>query len=164
MKQHIARGSCLRLLQIHSMPCCRFVHARIKELRCHVVHITAGIQQQLQRPSIRYSTIPSPCHALSIQTHNLITPSIPPAIPPPLLPKRTIKLLLPQLNIHRVMRPTHPPSKPLLRLQCLLHIAALFFHPRLEILRAHPAGVQLREQAEECGCLFLVGRGGLRGV
>jgi len=65
------------------------------------------------------------------------TASILPSRPPPLLPLRTIKLLLPQLPVNLVVRLTHPLPKlvPTLRPHPTLH------HKLLEILGTHPARI-----------------------
>lgn len=72
-----------------------------------------------------------------------ITPSILPTRPPPLLPLPTIKLLLPQLHINRIMRLAHPLPK----LAATADARGINFHPFLKILGAHPARVQLAERA-----------------
>lgn len=74
-----------------------------------------------------------------------ITPPILPACPPPLLPLRTVKALLPQLLIHRIVRLAHPRAE-------LIPIAnswRILRHPFLEVFRADPAWVQLAEGCEE---------------
>lgn len=91
-----------------------------------------------------------------------ITPPIPPPRPPPLLPKPTIKLPLPQLPIHLIMRLTHPHPKFSPPAQPRLVASARLRHPRTEVVRAYPAGVESGEDGEEgahvglldggCGC------------
>jgi hypothetical protein len=93
-------------------------------------------------------------------TSSRITPPILPPRPPPLLPLPTIKLLLPQLNINRIMRLAHPLPK----LAATAHARCIDLHPLLEVLGAHPARVQLAERAQERGCLGLQRRFGLLGV
>ena len=73
------------------------------------------------------------------------SPILPPS-PPPLLPKVTIKCLLPQLDIDRVMRLTHPPSK-IVSAANPRRIRPL--HPRLEVACADPTRIHLPEQADE---------------
>ena len=80
-----------------------------------------------------------------------ITPPILPPRPPPLLPLPTIKLLLPQLDINRIMRLAHPLPK----LAATANARCIDLHPVLEVLGAHPARVQLAERAQERGCLGL---------
>jgi len=74
-----------------------------------------------------------------------ITPPILPPRPPPLLPLLTIKLLLPQLLIHSIMRLAHPLPKlvPRTDSRCVL------LHPLLEVFGAHPAWVQFAKCGEE---------------
>ena len=73
--------------------------------------------------------------------------SILPPIPPSLLPLRTVKLGLPQLHIHRIMRPAHPKPKHILAFHPR-RIARLR-HPVPKVVGAHRARVKLREEGEE---------------
>lgn len=93
-----------------------------------------------------------------------ITPTILPPRPPPLLPKPTIKLLLPQLPVNLIMRLTHPPPKLLPPTQLRLIPPTRVRHPRPEIVRAHPARVQLGKEPQEALHVLLVLCGGLFGV
>lgn len=75
---------------------------------------------------------------------SITTPILPPR-PPPLLPPPAVKLGLPQLPIHLVVRLAQPgPERvPALR----PHLPLL--HVPLEVLGAHPARVELGEEAHE---------------
>lgn len=84
-------------------------------------------------------------------TSSRITPPVLPPRPPPLLPLPTIKLLLPQLDINRIMCLAHPLPK----LAATANARCIDLHPVLEVLGAHPARVQLAERAQERGCLGL---------
>ena len=104
----------------------------------------------------------APHHTHTTQNpKSLITSPILPPRPPPLLPPPTIKFLLPQLPINLIMRLTHPLAQPLPPLHSWLVSPPA--HPLLEILRADPAGIDLREQGEERAHVgLLLGRGGGR--
>jgi hypothetical protein len=113
--------------------------------------------RQLQ-PHRRKSMIHHP------QLQSSIAPPILPSSPPPLLPKPAIKLLLPQLSIHLIMRLAHPPPKLRPTAQPRLITPTRMRHPRLEIIRAHPARVQPREQLEKPLHVPLLLRGCFLGV
>lgn len=87
---------------------------------------------------------------------NSITPPILPPRPPPLLPKPTIKLRLPQLPINLIMRLTHPPSKLLPPAKLGLVIPTRVRHPALEIIRAYPARIQSGEKFQEPAHILLL--------
>lgn len=89
----------------------------------------------------------------------LIAPPILPPIPPPLLPKSTVKNRLAQLLIHLIMRLAHPPPKLLPPTDLRLVAPRGLSHPVPEILSAHPAGIQLREDVQEGAHLGLLGLG-----
>lgn len=91
-----------------------------------------------------------------MQQNKSLTPSIPPPLPPPLLPKPTIKLTLPQLAIHLIMRPTHPIPEFLPSTQPRLVLPTRLRHPSPEVLRTHPAWIQLREYPQELAHLGLL--------
>ena len=93
-----------------------------------------------------------------------ITPPILPPSPPSLLPKPTIKLLLPQLPIHLIMRLAHPRPEILPPTQPRLIPTRRLSHPRPEVIRAHPARVQAREEREEAAHLGLLLSAGFRWV
>lgn len=92
----------------------------------------------------------------------LPAPPILPPSPPPLLPSPTVKLLLPQLDIDRIVRLTHPLSK----LVSTRHPRRIppFVHPAPEIVRAHPARIKLPKQRYELLCFGLSCRCRRRGV
>lgn len=71
-------------------------------------------------------------------------PILPPG-PPPLLPPRTIKRILAQLLIHRIVRLTHPRPE----LAPTTNPRRVPTHPGLEVFGADPAWVQLAECREE---------------
>lgn len=99
-------------------------------------------------------------HSLHSTYHSIAT-TILPSRPPPLLPFVTIKALLAQLHIDRIMRLTHPPPK-------LVSIAdprlIALFHPYPEIVCAYPARVHPAEEADELLCLCLLDECGFFGV
>lgn len=108
-------------------------------------------------------------HIPSIPTHRpskykSITPPILPPSPPPLLPKPTIKFLLPQLPIHLIMRLTHPRPEIRPPPQPRLITSTRLRHPVPEIIRTHPAGVQARENLQERPHLALLFLRRLHGV
>ena len=106
---------------------------RLREIHLVVSHMPAT-------PSL----CTNPSHF--VQKGSSITTSIPPPSPPPLLPLTTIKTPFSQLDIDSIMRLAHPPPE-LVPITDLRLIALL--HPRLEIVRANPARIQLTEQAYE---------------
>ena len=108
-----------------------------------------------------YTIIHSTPHYIYVES---ITPPILPPSPPPLLPKPTIKLLLPQLPIHLIMRLTHPRPEILPPTQPRLIPPRRLRHPRPEVIRAHPARVQAREEREEAAHLGLLLGAGFRWV
>lgn len=85
-----------------------------------------------------------------------ITPSILPARPPPLFPLIAIETALTQLDINRIMRLAHPLAK--LVSAADPRVIAVF-HPRPEIVRAHPTRVHLSEQVDELPSLILLCEG-----
>ena len=112
--------------------------------------------QSISTPSYTSLNIP--------RINQSITPPILPPSPPPLLPKPTIKLLLPQLPIHLIMRLTHPRPEILPAPQPRLIPSRRLGHPRPEVIRAHPAGIQAREEREEGAHFGLLLRAGFGGV
>lgn len=92
----------------------------------------------------------------------LIASSILPATSPPVLPLRAIKLALPQLYVDSVMSFAHPASKffPAAHARRI----PILLHPVLEITRAMPTWVQLREYMQERFCVGLKLRGRLDGI
>ena len=97
--------------------------------------------------------------SMNQRVNESITPPIPPSVPPPLLPRPTVKLALAQLPINLVMGPAHPQPKLLPSTHPRLILRP--DHPILEILRAHPARIQLGEEGEELKGFGLQGfRGG----
>ena len=96
-----------------------------------------------------------PCHGLASSA-----PPIPPPILPPLPPPRAVKLGLPQLAIHIVMRAAHPAAQPLLPRR----VDGLAPHPGPEVVGAHPARVQPAEEREEAGHVGALRGRGLLGV
>ena len=90
--------------------------------------------------------------------HRSIAAPVLPACPPPLLPPSTIKALLAQLHINRIMRLAHPPSE----LVSIAHPRLIaLLHPFSEIIGADPAWVHLAEQADELLRLDLSDQRGL---
>lgn len=78
-----------------------------------------------------------------------------PASLPPLLPSRAVKLVFPQLAIHFVVRPAHPPPEPF---SSLCPRSVLWpGYPLLKVAGAGPARIQLAEQRQEVAhvCLLL---------
>ena len=85
-------------------------------------------------------------HSLIHSSHASITAPILPPGPPSFLPLITIKGFFPQLHIHRVVRLAHPPPEfvPIAYFRLVP-----IFHPRAEVIRAHPAGINFAEQPDE---------------
>lgn len=92
-------------------------------------------------------------------TQSIASPILPPG-PPPLLPEAAVKLLLPQLAIDGVVRLAHPVAELGAAGEPRLVAPSRLVHPRAEIVRAHPARVQAREEVQERAHLgLLLGRG-----
>lgn len=92
-----------------------------------------------------------------------IATSVPRPRPPSLIPPPTIKRRLPKLDINLIMRPAHPLTQAL----PTLNLGRILGNVPLEILRADPARVELREEPHEgdhvvllrpVGCFGIAGR------
>lgn len=75
-----------------------------------------------------------------------ITAPIFPSRPPPLFPSIAVELVLPKLDVDRIMRFAHPPTK-------LFSVAysrlIAFFHPRSEVIGTYPTRIHLAEEIDE---------------
>lgn len=103
-------------------------------------------------------------HVLPIaEKRNVSTtsPILPPG-PPPFLPPPAIEHVLAKFDIDSVMRLAHPPPK--LFATADPRRISVTAHPLLEVPRAVPAWVQLREGRHESAGLRLQGRRGVCGV
>lgn len=122
-------GSDTRTIHINSPKCMRLMY--MSNVQGRYAKLKSREKTTPRKPPLTYSSF---------------TPTILPPSSPPLLPKPTIKLLLPKLPINLIMRLAHPPPKLLPTLQFGLIPSTRMRHPCLEIIRTYPARVQLREE------------------
>ena len=135
----------------------RFRQARIS---IEMLAITAVISWRIMSPRLTALTLAHlwrhHVHAIATplpQRYFSITSPIFPARPPPLFPLIAIETALAQLDINRIMRLAHPLAKLVSAADPRL---VAVFHPRPEIVGAHPARVHLSEQCDELPGLVLL--------